>query len=97
MPTKADGGSGGLGGVQGRSVCPVGRVVGARRPAEAGPWGLSEGSVCQPRGCASGMGMWACSEGGARPALFLFIFYSLFFIFILLWFTTRDSQEGYGW
>ena len=43
-----------------RSLYPVGWAAGARRPAEAGPWGLSEGSLYRLRGCASGMGMWAC-------------------------------------
>ena len=46
-----------------RGVCRVGLCLrcrptrGARRPAEAGAWGLSGDSMGQPRGCASGMGM----------------------------------------
>jgi hypothetical protein len=45
------------GGVQGRLVYPVGRAAGARRPAEAGPWGLSDGPMPPIRGFASGMGV----------------------------------------
>ena len=57
----------------------VGRAEGARRPAETGPWGLSEGFVYRPRGCASGMGMWACSEGVGLDRRWVFLNYFLFF------------------
>ena len=73
-------------------VYHVVRAEGARRPAEAGPWGLSEGFVYRPRGYASGMGVSACSEGVLDRRCLKTKLY--FFIYIFLVYHTRSPERG---